>query len=74
MPPVLIPRRPEKSRPLFRLLVRKDQANLDPDLRERLKSFFDHNKLPARQRPPIKRRSYVSTGLCPGRAASARCP
>src|SRR5882672_5769640 len=26
----------------FRLLVRKDQANLDPGLRERLKSFFEH--------------------------------
>src|SRR6266508_369150 len=31
----------------FRLLVRKDQANLDAGLRERLKAFFDRNKLPA---------------------------
>src|SRR6266850_7169324 len=30
----------------FRLLVRKDQANLDAGLRERLKSFFDRSKLP----------------------------
>src|SRR5437588_5458877 len=31
----------------FRALVRKDQANLDPDLRERLKTFFERKKLPA---------------------------
>src|SRR2546422_9538474 len=35
---------PGKEPGVFRLLVRKDQANLDAGLRERLKSFFDRNQ------------------------------
>jgi tetratricopeptide (TPR) repeat protein len=31
----------------FRTVLRKDQANLDPDLRQRLKNFYERNKLPA---------------------------
>ena len=31
----------------FRTVLRKDQANLDPDLRRRLKDFYERNKLPA---------------------------
>ena len=31
----------------FRTKLRKDLANLDPDLRTRLKTFYDRNKLPA---------------------------
>ena len=31
----------------FRRLVRKDQENLDPALRERMKNFFQRNILPA---------------------------
>src|SRR6266516_3151542 len=31
----------------FRRLVRRDQETLDPNLRERLRNFFERNKLPA---------------------------
>src|SRR5215813_5316733 len=30
----------------FRLKVRRDLANLDPDLRQRMKSFYDGHRLP----------------------------
>src|SRR6266446_10475125 len=45
------PTPPGKEPSAFRMLVRKDQANLDPGLRERLKSFFEHNQLPAPATP-----------------------
>jgi tetratricopeptide (TPR) repeat protein len=32
---------------VFRAQLRRDLANLDPDLRQRLKSFYERNKLPA---------------------------
>src|SRR6266436_9082382 len=41
------PTPPGKEPAAFRLLVRKDQANIDAGLRERLKAFFDRTKLPA---------------------------
>src|SRR6266849_8434991 len=41
------PTPPGKASSAFRQLVRKDQANLDPVLRERLKAFYDRNKLSA---------------------------
>ena len=50
----------------FRLLVRKDQANLDPGLRERLKSFFDHNQLPAPATPADQAARYVSLAYALG--------
>src|SRR4026209_2167608 len=31
----------------FRVKLRKDLANLDPDLRHRLQSFYERSKLPA---------------------------
>src|SRR5688500_12814236 len=31
----------------FRAKVRKDLANLDPDLRARMKTFYERNRLPA---------------------------
>src|SRR5882672_9294320 len=54
------PTPPGKEPAAFRLLVRKDQANLDPGLRERLKSFFDHNQLPAPATPADQAARYVS--------------
>src|SRR5882672_3293514 len=50
----------------FRLLVRNDQANLDPGLRERLKSFFDHNQLPAPATPADQAARYVSLAYALG--------
>jgi hypothetical protein len=44
----------------FRRLVRKDQANLDAGLRERLKTFFDRNKLPAPATAADQAARYVS--------------
>jgi len=44
----------------FRLLVRKDQASLDAGLRERLKAFFDRNKLPAPATAADQGARYVS--------------
>jgi hypothetical protein len=44
----------------FRLLVRKDLTNLDPDLRQRLKSYFEQNKLPAPATAADQAARYVS--------------
>jgi tetratricopeptide (TPR) repeat protein len=50
----------------FRLLVRKNQANLDPGLRERLKAFFDRNKLPAPATAADQAARYVSLAYALG--------
>lgn len=44
----------------FRLLVRRDQANLDPDLRQRLKSYFERSRLPAPATAADQAARYVS--------------
>jgi hypothetical protein len=44
----------------FRAQVRKDLATLDPDLRSRLRAFFEHNKLPAPATPADQAARYVS--------------
>src|SRR5947208_13268856 len=44
----------------FRKLVRKDQEALDPALRERMKNFFERNKLPAPATPADQAARYVS--------------
>lgn len=44
----------------FRTLVRKDFANLDPNLRQRLKTFFEQNKLPAPATAADQAARYVS--------------
>jgi len=60
------PTPPGKEPAAFRLLVRKDQANLDPGLRERLKSFFDHNQLPEPATPADQAARYVSLAYALG--------
>jgi tetratricopeptide (TPR) repeat protein len=50
----------------FRLLLRRHQANLDPGLRERLKAFFDRNKLPAPATPAEQAARYVSLAYALG--------
>jgi len=50
----------------FRKLVRKDQAALDPGLRERMKNFFDRNKLPAPATPADQAARYVSLAYAIG--------
>jgi len=66
MPLVFDPTPTGKEPAAFRLLVRKDQANLDPGLRERLKSFFDHNQLPAPATPADQAARYVSLAYALG--------
>ena len=50
----------------FRKLVRKDQEALDPGLRERMKNFFDRNKLPAPATPADQAARYVSLAYAIG--------
>ena len=60
----------------FRTKLRSDLANLDPDLRSRLKTFYDRNKLPAPATPADQAARYVSLALAlgptPGLDAPAR--
>ena len=60
------PTPPGKERAAFRVLVEKDQANLDADLRERLKAFFDRNKLPAPAMAADQAARYVSLAYALG--------
>jgi hypothetical protein len=48
---------------VFRTQVRKDLSGLDPDLRGRLKAFYERNKLPAPATPPEQAARYVSLAL-----------
>jgi hypothetical protein len=60
----------------FRAKLRKDLANLDPDLRHRLQVFYERNKLPAPATPADEAARYVSLALAlgppPGLEAPAR--
>lgn len=60
----------------FRTKLRRDLANLDPDLRQRLKTFYERNKLPAPATPADEAARYVSLALAlgspPGLEAPAR--
>lgn len=58
----------------FRAKLRKDLANLDPDLRTRLKTFFDRNKLPAPATPADQAARYVSLALALGQPPTFDAP
>jgi len=60
------PTPPGKQVSTFRALVRKDNAALDPALRERLKNFFDKNKLPAPATAADQAARYVSLAYALG--------
>jgi len=49
-----------KDAAAFRRLVQKDQVDLDPALRERLKNFYERNKLPAPATAADQAARYVS--------------
>lgn len=51
---------------VFRAQVRRDLANLDPDLRDRLRRFYERNKLPAPATPADQAARYVSLALALG--------
>ena len=54
---------PGQEPSVFRAKVRKDIAALDPDLRERLKSFYERNRLPAPASPADQVSRYVTLAL-----------
>jgi len=58
----------------FRALVRKDNASLDPDLRERLKTFFQRNKLPAPATAADQAARYVSLAYALGAVPGLEAP
>jgi hypothetical protein len=51
---------------VFRAQVRRDLANLDPDLRARLRRFYERNKLPAPATLADQAARYVSLALALG--------
>jgi tetratricopeptide (TPR) repeat protein len=63
-----------KERSAFRSLVRKDNASLDPGLRERLKTFFERNKLPATATTAQQAARYVSLAYALGPVPSLEPP
>ena len=50
----------------FRAQVRKDLAGLDPDLRNRLRTFYERNKLPAPATAADQAARYVSLAFALG--------
>ena len=65
---------PGRAPSAFRVKLRKDLANLDPDLRGRLKNFYERNKLPAPATPADQSARYVSLALALGPAPSFEPP
>jgi hypothetical protein len=59
---------------LFRAQVRKDLSQLDPDLRRRLRSFYDRNKLPAPATPADQAARYISLAFVLGSAPLFEAP
>ena len=58
----------------FRTKLRKDLANVDPALRERLKVFYERNRLPAPATPADQAARYVSLALALGPAPAFEAP
>jgi hypothetical protein len=59
---------------VFRAQVRKDLANLDPDLRNRLRTFYERNKLPAPATIADQAARYVSLAFALGPLPSLEAP
>jgi len=58
----------------FLLKVRRDLANLDPDLRDRMKNFYERNRLPAPATPADQAARYVSLALALSPAPDLTAP
>jgi len=58
----------------FRTKLRKDLTNLDPDLRGRLRLFYERNRLPAPATPADQAARYVSLALALGPAPTFEAP
>ena len=59
---------------VFRAKLRKDLASVDPDLRNRLKTFYERNKLPAPATSADQAARYVSLALALGPTPSLEAP
>jgi hypothetical protein len=59
---------------MFRAQVRKDLADLDPDLRNRLRTFYERNKLPAPATSADQTARYVSLALTLGQPPALDAP
>jgi hypothetical protein len=58
----------------FRTKLRKDLTNLDPDLRGRLRTFYERNRLPAPATPADQAARYVSLALALGPMPTFEAP
>ena len=58
----------------FRAQIRKDLAQLDPDLRRRLRSFYERNKLPAPATAADQAARYISLAFALGPAPELESP
>jgi tetratricopeptide (TPR) repeat protein len=58
----------------FRQLVHKDQAGLDPELRERLSNFYQRNKLPAPAKAADQAARYISLAYAIGQPPLLEAP
>ena len=63
-----------KEMSAFRALVRKDQMNLDPGLRERIRDFFERHQLPAPATAADQAARYVSLAYVLGPTPSLDSP
>jgi hypothetical protein len=63
-----------KDASVFRLQVQKDLAELDTDLRNRLRTFYDRNKLPAPATQGEQAARYVSLALTLGQPPTLDAP
>ena len=59
---------------VFRAQVRKDLSELDPDLRSRLRTFYERNKLPAPASAADQAARYVSLAFALGPPPSLEAP
>ena len=59
---------------MFRAQVRKDLSDLDPDLRSRLRAFYERNKLPAPATGADQAARYVSLAFALGPPPSLDAP
>lgn len=65
---------PGRQPSAFRSQVRKDLETLDPELRGRLRTFYERNKLPAPATPADQAARYVSLALALGPPPSLDAP
>ena len=65
---------PGKEPSTFRALLKKDLANLDPDLRRRLREFYERNKRPVPAGPADEAARYVSLAYALSAAPALDAP